>query len=268
MFVIHGTYTPQKKRGLAADVCPRCVEVRPFLVTDHYQVTHLYFIPLGSGTYQGSSQECQHCRLRVLCRPSIYDRILSPKEVDGLSEEQFIVATNPGLALPEPQRAQWIEAVSDLTLFVDVSKGETLPDLALKRLFKANLQPDRMRSFAERFDAWEDASLMARLALLTEAAAAVGGGQELRTAYYFAQTAMQAAPNGAGCLLAIPLGALLGAAWIGLLIALIDAGFDIGNTSSCPPNKMESTWRWCCTSSARRNRRRKRRTTSSRCWAR
>jgi hypothetical protein len=207
---IHGTYARQKKRGLAADVCPRCAAVRPFLVSDHFLVAHVYFIPVHGGTYQGSSRDCQHCRLISECRPSVYDRLLSEREVAGMTEEQFVVATNPGLALPEPQRSQWIEAVIDLTMFGGDSIRETLPQMALNRLHQARVPSVQLQQYAERLAAWTDASLTERLALLTEVAAAVGGGRDMRVAHSFTQGAMQAAPNGAGCLLGMPLGLLLG----------------------------------------------------------
>jgi hypothetical protein len=217
MFIIHGTYDRRNQRGMAADLCQRCGGVQRFAVVDQVQVPHLYFIPMPGSDYVASWRECLACRIVSRCCPAIYEKVLAPKEAKRLSQEEFVVATNPGLALPEPHRTRWMAAVEDLARYGGKSPKETLRSLALARLRKSSITADQLGQFRDRFGSWTDLSLIDRLALLAEAAATVNAGADMRGAYEFANQAMKTAPNGAGCLLAMPLSFVLGCVWLWLM---------------------------------------------------
>ena len=59
--IIWGTTTKRLRMGRVADFCPICRSIRPFLLRCIRHNSHVYFIPLGSGTVLGHTMQCESC---------------------------------------------------------------------------------------------------------------------------------------------------------------------------------------------------------------
>jgi hypothetical protein len=68
------------------------------VVIDHYTVTHVYYIPLGSGRFVQSMRQCQNCSSELSCRIEDYVDILETDVASSLSTDQILRNTNPRLA--------------------------------------------------------------------------------------------------------------------------------------------------------------------------
>src|ERR1043166_7184790 len=112
MLIIWGTKVNQYPRGVVADKCAVCEEVRRFDVTDHYRVGHIYFIPLGGGSLEATSRVCQSCGTEFVCDPEAYDNFLPASEADPLSLDELVRQTNSSLARNRDARKR-LEKLAD-----------------------------------------------------------------------------------------------------------------------------------------------------------
>jgi hypothetical protein len=62
MLIIHGVKREKTKLGLVAELCHRCRDIRPALVTQIKQFHHVYFIPVGDKKIVGYEVACAGCR--------------------------------------------------------------------------------------------------------------------------------------------------------------------------------------------------------------
>jgi hypothetical protein len=115
MFIIHGTKRVEKKLGRVADFCPICRDLRPFDLTSVHMVSHLYFIPLGSGKLAGHFIKCRNCGVQLGAEGGKY-ATAERRRVDDL--EDLIHRTNPGLRAERADR---------LALEAEIRKGARLP---------------------------------------------------------------------------------------------------------------------------------------------
>ncbi|MBM3465259.1 MAG: zinc-ribbon domain-containing protein [Armatimonadetes bacterium] len=98
MFVIFGTKGREEPRGIVAEHCPSCGGPRPFNVIEHYEVGHIYYIPLGNGSKKGVGLRCVECRSEFHFNPHKYAAVLPASVARGCSFEELIERTNPRLA--------------------------------------------------------------------------------------------------------------------------------------------------------------------------
>jgi hypothetical protein len=65
MLIIWGTKVRQRRLGRRADFCRICRRIRPFRVEQIESVSHIYYIPLGSGKVHGHIKSCEGCGVAV-----------------------------------------------------------------------------------------------------------------------------------------------------------------------------------------------------------
>jgi hypothetical protein len=61
MLIIHGTRREKTRLGLVAELCHSCRDIRPALVTQITQYSHVYFVPVGSKKVVGYEITCNGC---------------------------------------------------------------------------------------------------------------------------------------------------------------------------------------------------------------
>jgi hypothetical protein len=93
--IIEGTYLRHDVRGVVADGCTICKEMRRFTIIDSYLVPHFWFIPIGGGRLQQSIRRCLVCSNEFRCSPESYQRLLPEAAAARLSDEELRQATAP-----------------------------------------------------------------------------------------------------------------------------------------------------------------------------
>lgn len=113
MFIFFGTRDRQETRGVVADLCPSCKGARAFKVLDHFNVGHLYYIPLGRGSYQGSGMKCSACGTEYRFEAGKFPNVVPESLARAISFEDLARQTNPrlhdhlaGRDEPEPARGR------------------------------------------------------------------------------------------------------------------------------------------------------------------
>ncbi len=66
--IIHGTRIRRRSRGLIAEFCPICREIRLFRVTDLSRYRHVYWIPVTPGTPVSRELQCEGCGTALMER--------------------------------------------------------------------------------------------------------------------------------------------------------------------------------------------------------
>jgi hypothetical protein len=94
MFIVWGERKVTRSRGWVAEFCPICRGIQPFRVKDIRMVSHLYFIPLGSGQLVGQKTTCTGCRHTSFVEPFTYQSFIRDRNVDL---NRLVAETNPGL---------------------------------------------------------------------------------------------------------------------------------------------------------------------------
>jgi hypothetical protein len=94
MFIVWGERKVTRSRGWVAEFCPICRGIQPFRVKDIRMVSHLYFIPLGSGQLVGQRTTCTGCRHTSFVEPFTYQSFIRDRNVDL---DRLVAETNPGL---------------------------------------------------------------------------------------------------------------------------------------------------------------------------
>ena len=95
MLIIWGSKSRKEDGGVIADWCDVC-RVPTFHGLVHvYRVGHIYYIPLGKGTYVGTNRKCAQCGTANSCNRNAYARSLTHQEALGRSIEEVLAATNP-----------------------------------------------------------------------------------------------------------------------------------------------------------------------------
>lgn len=61
MLIVLGKRIVRKRRGLSAEFCPACRDVRVFAAFERWLVPHVYFIPAGQRTCLGGELCCEVC---------------------------------------------------------------------------------------------------------------------------------------------------------------------------------------------------------------
>src|SRR5579859_929939 len=136
MIIIWGTKVRRRPRGIVADQCPTCMEVQRFAVTDHYEVSHIYFISVGDGTRVACTRRCWRCGTEVSCVPDGYNEFLSDATVEVMSLDEIIERTNAPLAEVRAARKGIEQMASERPeqIAVDAPTQITLPGTPLREV--------------------------------------------------------------------------------------------------------------------------------------
>lgn len=107
MIVFGGTKGREEPRGIVADICPNCQEIRAFAVIDQYEVPHLYYVSMGKGTLRGTSMRCVECRTLCAFDEHKYREVMPCDLADGSNLHELVSRTHPRLlgALPVQQKS-------------------------------------------------------------------------------------------------------------------------------------------------------------------
>ena len=92
MLIIHGVKREKTKLGLVAELCHRCRDIRPALVTQIKQFHHVYFIPVGDKKVVGYEVACAGCR-RIVTVEQVSYRNYCEKDPGDIG--MLVELTNP-----------------------------------------------------------------------------------------------------------------------------------------------------------------------------
>ena len=106
MFFLWGEYNEDREVGIVVDQCATCGRLSRFAVTHHKKVSHLYLIPLGTGTLAGVSRQCQSCGETTPARERQYARCVPRSSAKTMSIEALLEQTNPAVAADVRNRQQ------------------------------------------------------------------------------------------------------------------------------------------------------------------
>jgi hypothetical protein len=106
VFVVWGTKHKTRNAGIVGDQCEACGELAAFVVTDHYEAGHVYYISLTQGTYRGSSRTCERCGAEFRCHHDEYERLIPLPEAVDLSVQDLLEYTNPELLRAAERREE------------------------------------------------------------------------------------------------------------------------------------------------------------------
>ena len=95
--IIFGTKGRDESRGIVADLCPSCQEVRAFAVIDQYEVAHVYFVGIGKGSLRGTSMRCVQCGTLCAFDEHKYREILPLTEAERSDLHALVSRTHPRL---------------------------------------------------------------------------------------------------------------------------------------------------------------------------
>lgn len=240
MLIVWGTKVNREPRGTVADHCSVCATVSRFDVTDIYEVSHLYFIPLGRGTRVACTQICLRCSTEFSCEPDSYDAYLAPASADAMSLGDIIRITNSRLAEARAARRELEAIARDSTPASEPSTQITTPDTVLPEATTSDddLREalDRLRPFEgqgtdvtelmKKLRAWRTLDDATRAGLLKEADAYVTKQHHIEKAMEFLPGIADTFPRYLGCL---PATFLLAALIAGFVFAPFRWGWCTGS---------------------------------------
>jgi len=96
--IIFGTKGRDDARGVIADGCPTCREIRAFAVIDQYEVPHVYWVSMGKGSLRGTHMRCVHCSGTFAFDAHKYREIMSCAEAEQSNLSELVRRTHPQLA--------------------------------------------------------------------------------------------------------------------------------------------------------------------------
>lgn len=96
--LIFGTKGREEPCGVVADMCPSCQKVRAFLVVEHYEAAHVYWVSMGQGTLRGTSIRCLECNCQCHFEAHKYRQVLSHGEASRCDLKELVERTHPQLA--------------------------------------------------------------------------------------------------------------------------------------------------------------------------
>lgn len=179
MFIIWGKKTLNKDGGVVADWCNICQIATFFRLTDHYSVGHIYYIPLGGGTYTTSERLCMTCTARVGCDRNAYTRTLSNQEATGMTLDDMIQTTNPSLAENIKKQRDFHQQIATRITTAQqsapsesgapvVSVADTQMVAALNQLNKLDSRGQETSDFINQLRSWDHLTPSEREVLLYE----------------------------------------------------------------------------------------------------
>src|SRR5262245_27537497 len=94
MLIIWGKSIEKRFQGIVADRCFLCQSITTATVESVHQVSHVYYIPLGSGELVQNQNRCHACGGVVVSEPTRYDRLLDKRTGKTLSTLEILEKTN------------------------------------------------------------------------------------------------------------------------------------------------------------------------------
>lgn len=202
MIIIYGAYPYTKTRGLVGDYCPVCEEPRAFVLTDHYELPHIYFIPFAR-FYQLTVRTCQGCGSETQCKRKAYAQVVPHSRSRGMHTEALLAETNAALhalVVAERQAA----AAPD-------SQAEAVRAMRILQQYHTRREAAPL---IQRMQQWPQLSGSARQQLLEEIEELHAIQEQNETVLQFLLNALKTAPEAAHLLLVMPLFlVLLGSAY-------------------------------------------------------
>jgi hypothetical protein len=95
--IIFGTKGRDDARGVVADGCPHCREIRAFTVVDQYEVAHVYWVSMGQGTLRNTYIRCIHCNNSYAFEERKYRTLMSCSEARHSNLPDLVQRTHPEL---------------------------------------------------------------------------------------------------------------------------------------------------------------------------
>jgi hypothetical protein len=165
MFVIWwGNYNNAKERGIVGDKCLHCGRTTAMHVAQHYQVPHVYFIPLGPGSLLATVLTCSECGGRMNGALEAYRRVIPSAAAVNMPLGKLLAETNPRLNDVLAYRAGLVETAREVR---DVTPGAADPrvELAFARLAEVSSPLPEVYKLQGRLSQWAslDAATQAQL---------------------------------------------------------------------------------------------------------
>lgn len=190
MFILHGEYDSQTKRGVVADKCAHCRKITLLQVTQHFRKSHLYLIPLGRGKLVATVLTCTECRGKIEGTLEQYAGVLPQKQAQALSLGEVLQETNPRLAGLLAYRARLEREARDFR-----PVDPTLPDprvkLAFARLAELDLRDPQVIELQARLAQWGCLDEAGRNRVLREVDAHLRQMEEQEVRFLFIQSMAQ-----------------------------------------------------------------------------
>ncbi len=121
--IIWGKKKVEKKLGFAADFCPICREIRPFMVLRLGMASHINYFSFNEGELVGHVAECQVCKTKIPVNSLKY-KSLSNVIHDNL--ELLIAQTYPNLRNDYTDRLMLAERIRNREVLSTVERDELL----------------------------------------------------------------------------------------------------------------------------------------------
>lgn len=227
MIIIWGTKVNRHPRGVVADKCPVCMENERFSVTDHYEVSHLYYISLGQGTLIATTRACWQCGTEFHCSAEAYDEFLDDQSAQKMPIDELIERTNTPMARARDARRQLEEMARapSAPLPPEVASAVAAPGTSMREIAPSaqdaelrealgRLEPyeglgPQVSELLRELQAWRSLDSSARAELLGAVNAFIESQQRIDRAAAFFGSMAQSFPQHLGCLPAIVLLAFL-----------------------------------------------------------
>ncbi len=244
MIIIWGSKHRKNDLGVVAEWCDSCQSVQPAIVTEHYQVGHIYYIPLGKGTLKATSRQCMRCGGEFMAERSAYSAFLPAAQVRAVNTDDLMVRTNPGLADTIIERRQLEADLADQSTELSIddeapgaTSGRPDPRVqeALSKLNQFDARDEDVRRFMGQLRSFASLDANGQAVLINEIDAYCDGNTKARQTVAFTRT-LKSPPFGTGgCLLGLVV--MVGAAagifalpflqdWVwGSIVGVVAAGF-------------------------------------------
>ena len=95
--IIFGTKGRDDARGVVADGCPNCREIRAFTVVDQFEVPHVYWVSMGQGSLRNTYIRCLHCDQTYAFEERKYRTLMSCAEARHSNLSELVQRTHPEL---------------------------------------------------------------------------------------------------------------------------------------------------------------------------
>jgi hypothetical protein len=144
MIIVWGTRIDRRRLGFVADFCAICRDARPFVAVDVRRVSHLYYVPLGSGQPVLCELTCAECGTIRAVNPGRFTRF---ERGPCGSIEELTARTRSDADLRLAQRLEIEESVRGGRVDDDM-RGELLaePIATLHYMIESRLSKDTSQS--------------------------------------------------------------------------------------------------------------------------
>ncbi len=154
MLIVWGWRDRKKRLGRVAEFCPKCDDARPFVVREHRQQFHVYFLPVNRGTHQGHFGTCQKCGHLESVGPADYAGYSRRRRA---TIEELVDETHPDL----PEKIAAHLDARDRAIAGEAEPHERLA--MIRQAFKAPASEVERRCEKAHFDRWSGLAFLGLL---------------------------------------------------------------------------------------------------------